>query len=118
MYKLIIVTGGNGKLQGYTLEFDKYRDANAILEAAQTTADDFDTEEDYEYYLETAPFIIGEVDVIDADGNEFTECAPTLEGYTGYALFDGNELEETDTYDSETRYFLEKYYGVAEEIED
>lgn len=116
-YKLIIVTADErtGKLLGWVLNPDGWRTVDKILDEVKTTEYDFDTDEEYEEFVENSSYITGEVTVIDEDGNEYTDYPPcfAVEDYAGYALFEGDELTEVDTVDDSARYFLEEHFNIS-----
>lgn len=114
-YKLIVVTADErGRLTGYTINAERYREIKAVLDEATTCADDFDTDEDYEEFIAESGCIFGEVEAIDEDGTRYWDYAPAFsaENYAGHALYEGGELTELAAGACDTRYFLEKYYEV------
>lgn len=115
MYKLIVVTADErGRLTGYTINAEHYREIKAILDEATTSADDFDSDEEYETFIAESGCIIGELEAIDEDGTRYWDYAPcfSAENYAGHALYEGGELTELETFDADTREFLNKYYEV------
>ncbi len=111
-YKLIVVTADErGRLTGYTINAEHYREIKAILDEATTSADDFDSDEEYEA---ESGCIFGEVEAIDEDGTRYWDYAPAFsaENYAGHALYEGGELTELAAGAYDTREFLNKYYEV------
>lgn len=116
MYKLIIVTADErGFLSGYTIRAERFRDIKAILEEATTGPDDFDSDEAYEDFIANCGCIFGELEAVDEDGTHYTDYAPCFgaEIYAGHALFDNGELIELAAGASDTRFFLNEFYGIA-----
>ena len=93
-YKLIVVSDdARGKLRGYSMEFNKWREVKLVLDEIRGEGD-YDVEDSY---------FFGGVEVTDEDGDEYYDFPPDFatEGYCGLV-------------DAETRHFFERFYGITD----
>ena len=106
-YRLIVVSDdARGKLRGYSMEFNKWREVKLVLDEIRSEGD-YDVEDSY---------FFGGVEVTDEDGDEYYDFPPNFatEGYSGLALIHLGEVEEYEAVDAETRHFFEKFYGITD----